>query len=51
MFENVKKLLDKSEALGIPAMDVSVFCGGKEVFREIRGVKDEFGTPLDKNTL
>ena len=51
MFENIKKLLDKSESVGIPAMDVVVYHKGKEVFREIRGVMDEDGSPLTKNTL
>ena len=51
MFKNIKRLLDKSEALGIPAMDVVVYHDGKEVFREIRGVRDENGSPLTKNTL
>ena len=51
MFENIKKLLDKSEELGIPAMDVSVYHKGKEVFRETRGVMDEDGTPLTEKTL
>lgn len=51
MFENIKKLLDKSEALGIPAMDVVVYHEGKEVFRELRGVCDDSGSLLTKNTL
>lgn len=51
MFENVKKLLDKSEALGIPAMDIVIFHKGREVFREIRGKMDEEGTPLTESTL
>ena len=51
MFENIKRLLDKSESVGIPAMDVVVYHKGKEVFREIRGVMDENGSPVTKNTL
>ena len=51
MFENIKKLLDRSESLGIPAMDLTIYHKGKEVFREIRGVCDEEGTPLTENTL
>ena len=48
---NIKKLLDKSEALGIPAMDIVVCHKGVEVFRETRGVMDEKGTPLTRDTL
>ena len=51
MFENIKKLLDRSEALGIPAMDVTVYHKGREVFRNIRGERDEDGTPITENTL
>jgi len=51
MFENVKKLLDKSEELGIPAMDLVIYQGGKQVFRETRGVSDEYGAPLTERTL
>ena len=51
MFENIKKLLDRSESVGIPAMDVAVYHKGKEVFREIRGVMDEDGAPLTESTL
>ncbi len=51
MFENVKRLLDKSEELGIPAMDLVIYHGGKEVFRDIRGRRDEDGTPLTDSTL
>lgn len=51
MFENTKKLLDKSEALGIPAMDIVIYHKGREVFREIRGRRDEEGSPLTEETL
>ena len=47
----IKKLLDESERRGIPAMDISVYHKGREVFREIRGTMDEDGTPLTEKTL
>ena len=49
-FENVKKLLDKSRELGIPAMDIVIYHRGREVFREIRGVMNEEGEPLSDKT-
>ena len=51
MFDNIKRLINKSEELGIPAMDISVFYDGKEVFRELRGVMDESNSPLTEKTL
>ena len=51
MFENVKKILDISEEVGTPAMEVSVFHNGKQVFYEKRGVRDEVGTPLSDSEL
>ena len=51
MFENVKKLLDISVNMGTPALDVSVFHNGKEVFSERRGCFDEEGTPLSGDEL
>ncbi len=46
MFTNVKKYLDEFERLGIPGFDISVWHRGKEIFREMRGVSDENGTPM-----
>lgn len=51
MFENVKKLLDAGINMGIPAVQVSVFHKGKEVFSEHRGVFNEEGVPLSGNEL
>ncbi|MBQ5926372.1 MAG: beta-lactamase family protein [Clostridia bacterium] len=51
MFENIKKILDISRKLGIPAMDCAVYHQGKEVFREIRGSFDEQGTALTGKEL
>ena len=51
MFDNIKKLLDECERRGIPAMDISVYHKGREVFREIRGTMDEDGTLLTDKTL
>lgn len=51
MFENVKKLLDVSEKVGTPAMEVLIFHNGERVFYEKRGVLEEDGTPLPDNTL
>ncbi|MBE6644585.1 MAG: beta-lactamase family protein [Ruminococcaceae bacterium] len=51
MFENVKKLLDAGIDMGIPAVQVSVFHKGKEVFAEYRGVFNEEGTSLSGNEL
>ena len=50
-FENIKRLLDKSSELGIPAIDIVIYHKGREVFRETRGVMDEDGTPLTRSTL
>ncbi len=46
MFSYTRSLLDEFERLGIPGFDISVFHKGKEVFREMRGVSDEGGTPV-----
>ena len=46
MFSNTKVLLHEFERLGIPSVDISVFHKGREVFREMRGVSDENGTPM-----
>ncbi len=46
MFKHTKKLLDEFERLGVPGFDISVYMGGKEVFREMRGVSDENGTKM-----
>ena len=46
MFDYTKKLLDEFERIGIPGFDISVWQGGKEVFREMRGVSDENGTKM-----
>ena len=51
MFENIKKLLDKAEELGIPAMQISVHHKGEAVFDECRGVKDGDGNSLSGNEL
>ncbi len=51
MFENVKALLDKSEEMGTPAMQLVIHHGGKEVFNECRGVSDENGTPFTEKSL
>ena len=44
MFENINKLLNISEKLGTPAMQLIIHHRGKEIFNECRGVSDEIGT-------
>ena len=51
MFENVKKLLDAAIDMGTPAVQVSVFHKGKEVFSDWRGVFSEDGTKLSGNEI
>ena len=46
MFDNIKYILDKSAELGIPCSETVVFHDGKEVFHDVRGVRDSVGTPL-----
>ncbi len=50
MFKYVKKIFDMNSELKIPAMDISVFCDGKQVYREMRGTSDGT-TPLNGNEL
>ena len=47
MFSHTKALLDEFERLGIPGFDISVRHKGQEVLREMRGVSDEVGTPMN----
>lgn len=47
MFEKLKELLDETQRLGVPAMDILVYHEGKEVFRDLRGVSDEQGTSVN----
>lgn len=49
MFDNLKFILDRSAELGIPGMELLVYQDGKEAFHEVRGVRDEEGTPLRTN--
>lgn len=51
MFYNLKKILDYSEKIGIPTMDVVVYKDGKQVFREARGFSDEKGSPVKEDLL
>ena len=46
MFENIKKLLSATEDYGIPAMEITLWHKGKEVFHETRGIRDEDGSKL-----
>ena len=46
MFDNLKFILDKSAELGIPCSETLVFHNGKEVFHDVRGARDDEGTPL-----
>lgn len=46
MFSHVKEFLDEFVRRGIPGMDILVYQNGREVFREMRGVSDEAGTPV-----
>ena len=46
MFENIKFILEKSAELGVPCSEIVIFHEGKEVFHDVRGVRDECGTPL-----
>ena len=47
MFSYTKALLDEFDRIGIPGTDISVFHKGREVFREMRGISDENGTPVN----
>jgi len=49
MFIHTKKLMDACQNVGVPALDVVIYHQGKEVYREMRGVRDEKGTPLQGN--
>ncbi len=49
MFDNLKLILDRSAALGIPCSEILVCQNGKEVFYDLRGVRDAEGTPLRPN--
>ena len=49
MFDNFKFILDRSAELGVPGMELLVYHNGVEAFHEVRGVRDEEGTPLRPN--
>lgn len=49
MFNNVKRILDKSTALGVPCSEILIFLDGREVFHDVRGVRDSNGAPLAAN--
>ena len=49
MFIHTKKLMDACQNVEVPALDVVIYHQGKEVYREMRGVRDENGTPLQGN--
>ena len=46
MFENIEMLLSESERRGIPAMELTLYHKGREVYHAVRGVKDENGEKL-----
>ena len=51
MFENIEKLLSESARRGIPAMELTLYHKGKEVYHAVRGVKEEDGTKLVSGEL
>ena len=51
MFENVKKILDYGDKIGIPTAEVLIYKDGKKVFREARGVSDEQKSPVTEDLL
>ena len=46
MFDNIRSILDKGAALGIPCSEIIVYKDGTKVFHDVRGVRDSEGTPL-----
>ncbi len=46
MFENMEMLLSESARRGIPAMELTLYHKGRQVYHTVRGVKEEDGTKL-----